>query len=152
MKLILPPHRRRNRAFSLMEVMIAIAVFFMAIFAILELTSRNLKMARALQKPAIDPGAVASLISLTNTLEEVSDSGDLGPEHPEVQYTWTATEIQTNGLFQVDIIVTQPVNGKLVETPLSVWMFRPQGAPKAGAATSGSRTTTTSGGLPQRQR
>jgi hypothetical protein len=141
MKIVIKHHRAL--AFSLMEVMIAIAVFFMAIFAILELTSRNLKMARALQTPPADPGAVASLISLTNELEETSESGDLGPERPDVQYTWTATEVTSNGLFKVDIIVTQPLNGKIVETPLTVLMFRPKGAPKAGAAAGGSRTTTT---------
>ncbi len=153
MKIVLQKQRTRARtfAFSLMEVMIAIAVFFMAIFAILELTSRNLKMARALQQPMADPGAVAALVALTNELDEVSESGDLGPDHPEVQYTWTATEVSSNGLFQVDILVTQPLNGRMVDTPLTVLMFRPQGAPKAGAATgTGGRsgtTTTTSGSL-----
>ncbi len=143
MKIALKKHR--CRAFSLMEVMIAIAVFFMAIFAILELTSRNLKMARALQQPLADPGAVAALIALTNQLEDAtSESGDLGPDHPEIQYTWTATEVASNGLFKVDIVVNQPLGGKIVQTPLTLLMFRPQGAPQAGAATtSGSRTTTT---------
>ncbi len=141
MKIVLKKHCRR--AFSLMEVMIAIAVFFMAIFAILELTSRNLKMARALQQPLADPGAVAALVALTNQLEDASsESGDLGPDHPEIQYTWTATEVSSNGLFQVDIVVSQPLSGKMVQTPLTVLMFRPQGAPQAGAAaSSGSRTT-----------
>jgi Tfp pilus assembly protein PilV len=140
MKIAVKKHR--TKAFSLMEVMIAIAVFFMAIFAILELTSRNLKMARALQQPLADPGAVAAMIALTNQLEDAaSESGDLGPDHPEIQYTWTATEVSSNGLFQVDIVVNQVLSGRMVQSPLTVLMFRPQGAPQAGAAATGTRTT-----------
>lgn len=152
MKITLQHHRQT--AFSLLEVMIAIAVFFMAIFAILELTSRNLKMARSLQQTLIDPGAVAAMISLTNTLEEMTESGDLGPEHPEVQYTWTATipPNTTNGLFLVNIVVSQPVNGRMVETPLEIYLFRPQGAPQAGAATGTRQGANTSLGNTQRQR
>lgn len=130
--------------------MIAIAVFFMAIFAILELTSRNLKLARALQTPMADPGVVASMIALTNQLEETSESGDLGPEHPEIQYTWTATEVSSNGLFQVDIVVSQPLSGKLVETPLTVLMFRPQGAPQAGQSTTATGRGATGNSVRQR--
>jgi hypothetical protein len=85
------------------------------------------------------------MISLTNTLDEITESGDLGPEHPEVQYTWTATEVSSNGLFKVDILVTQPLNGRMVETPLELLMFRPQGAPQAGANTGGTRQGATGG-------
>jgi hypothetical protein len=152
MKITLQPQRQRTTAFSLLEVMIAIMVFFMAIFAILELTSRNLKMARSLQQTLIDPGAVAAMISLTNTLEEVTESGDLGPEHPEVQYTWTATEAGTNGLFKVNIVVSQPVNGRMLETPLEIFLFRPQGAPQAGATTGTRQGANTSLGNTQRPR
>lgn len=144
--------QHRQTAFSLLEVMIAIMVFFMAIFAILELTSRNLKMARSLQQTLIDPGAVAAMISLTNTLEEVTESGDLGPEHPEVQYTWTATEAGTNGLFKVNIVVSQPVNGRMLETPLEIFLFRPQGAPQAGATTGTRQGANPSLGNTQRPR
>ncbi len=152
MKITLQPQRQRTTAFSLLEVMIAIMVFFMAIFAILELTSRNLKMARSLQQTLIDPGAVAAMISLTNTLEETTESGDLGPEHPEVQYTWTATEAGTNGLFKVNIVVSQPVNGRMLETPLEIFLFRPQGAPQAGATTGTRQGANTSLGNTQRPR
>lgn len=143
MKIALKKHR--SRAFTLMEVMIAIAVFFMAIFAILELTSRNLKMARALQQPIADPGAVAAQVALTNQLEDAaSESGDLGPEYPGAQYTWTASEVSSNGLFRVDIVVSQPIGGRVVQTPLSVLMFRPEGAPQAGGATTTQRQNTRS--------
>jgi hypothetical protein len=143
MKISLNKHG--SRAFSLMEVMIAIAVFFMAIFAILELTSRNLKMARSLRQTMVDPGMAAAAISLTNSLEEATESGDFAPDFPDVKWTRTITEISTNGLFQVDIVVSQPVNGKYVDSPLQILLFRPQGAPTAAQIRSGSTTATGSG-------
>lgn len=136
---------RREVAFSLMEVMIAIAVFFMAIFAILELTSRNLKMARALKTNSIDPGMAAAAIAMTNSLEEATESGDFSPEYPDVKWTRTVTEMSSNGLFQVDIVVSQPVNGRYVDSPLQIILFRPQGAPTAAQIRAGSSTASGSG-------
>jgi hypothetical protein len=149
--------RHSGRAFSLMEVMIAIAVFFMAIFAILELTSRNLKMARALRQTTVDPGMAAAAIALTNSLEEASESGDFAPEYPDVKWSRTITEWSSNGLFHVQIVVSQPVNGKYVDTPMEILLFRPKGAPtpaqirsgtgsQTGGANAGGRTGGSTGG------
>ena len=46
------PRRRESRAFSLLEVMVAIGIFFMAVFAILGLVSSSLANARQLQTSA----------------------------------------------------------------------------------------------------
>lgn len=137
--------KHSSRAFSLMEVMIAIAVFFLAIFAILELTSRNLKMARALRQTTVDPGMAAAAIALTNSLEEATESGDFAPEFPDVKWTRTITEWSSNGLFHVDIVVSQPVNGKYVDTPMEILLFRPQGAPTAAQIRAASTPATGSG-------
>ena len=48
------------RAFSLIEVMIAMFLFFMAVFTILALVSNTLRNARALQQPPIDAGMAAA--------------------------------------------------------------------------------------------
>ena len=40
---------RRMRAFSLLEVMIAVGIFFLALFSILGLVSQMLRNARAIQ-------------------------------------------------------------------------------------------------------
>jgi len=61
---------REQRAFSLLEVMIAIGIFFMAAFAILGLVSSSLEYARRLQRPMVEAGAVAGELSLTNKLVE----------------------------------------------------------------------------------
>ena len=76
MKLIfsnLPP----RKAFTLLEVMIAVGLFFMASFAILGLISTSLANARRLQKPLVDASVLASQLSMTNKLYEGTVSGNL---------------------------------------------------------------------------
>ena len=67
-----PLRARGQRAFSLLEVMIAIGIFFVAVFAILGLVSSSLANARRLQRPIIDAGELAGELSLTNKLVEGS--------------------------------------------------------------------------------
>ena len=55
---------RNASAFSLMEVMIACGIFFMATFSILALVSRCLAQARALQPMQVDANMVAAELSL----------------------------------------------------------------------------------------
>ena len=47
-----------QRAFSLLEVMIAIAIFFVAAFAILGLISTSLQNVRRLQRPTVDASQI----------------------------------------------------------------------------------------------
>jgi Tfp pilus assembly protein PilV len=116
---------RTSRAFSLMEVMIAIAIFFMSTFVILSLVSSVLQNARRLQRPMVDAAMIASELSLTNQLVETTDSGDFGKAYPG--YTWTAdiTEVLTNRLFQVDYVV-QKTGSREVVQKMSVLFFRPK--------------------------
>ena len=112
-------------AFTLMEVMIAIGIFFMSTFVILSLVSQSLANARRLQRPIVDAAMIASELSLTNQLVEENQSGDFGDAYPG--YTWTAdiTEVLTNKLFQVDYVV-QRGDSKEVMQKMSVLFFRPQ--------------------------
>ncbi len=122
--------RRSRSAFSLLEVMIAGAIFFMAIFAILALVSNLLRNARGLRRAELDAGMVAAQVGNTNKLYEGAQSGDFGKLYPG--YSWEAEihEAATNGLFQVDIFVfrrgmQQPVDA------MSIFLFRPD-SPKRG--------------------
>ncbi len=115
---------KQRRAFTLMEVMIAIAIFFMSTFVILSLVSSVLENARRLQRPVVDAAMIASELSLTNQLVEANQSGDFGKAYPG--YTWTAdiTEVQTNKLFDVHYEVRH--NGdKAVFQEMDVLFFRP---------------------------
>jgi Tfp pilus assembly protein PilV len=116
---------RQQRAFSLIEVMIACGIFFMSVFVILALISQSLANARRLQRPIVDAAMIASELSLTNQIVEENQSGDFGDAYPG--YTWTAdiTEVQTNKLFQVDYVV-QRSDSKEVMQKMSVLFFRPQ--------------------------
>lgn len=128
--MIVVPKSRNRRAFTLIEVMIAMGIFFIAIFAILGVMSNCLRNARSLQRKTVDAGMVAAEMSLTNAIEEGLESGDFGDMYPG--YTWTrdAYEAGTNGLYQVDIIVQQP--GGEVESKMSVYFYRPQSQTAGG--------------------
>ena len=119
-----------KRAFTLIEVMIAMGIFFIAIFAILGVMSNCLRNARALQQKTVDAGMVAAEMSLTNAIEEGLDSGDFGDMYPGFTWTRDAYEAGTNGLYQVDIIVQRPTGA--VESKMSVFFFRPQSQAGAG--------------------
>ncbi len=118
-------NRAGRRAFSLLEVMIAIGIFFMCIFVILSLVSSSLANARRLARPMVDAAMLASELSLTNQLVEVLQSGDFGKLYPG--YTWTAdiNEVLTNRLFQVDYIVQRSDSRDVIQK-MSVLFYRPQ--------------------------
>jgi Tfp pilus assembly protein PilV len=125
MKMEITANARRQLAFSLMEVMIAMGIFFMSVFVILSLVSSSLQNARRLQRPMVDAAMIASELSLTNKLVEMNQSGDFGKSYPG--YTWTAdiNEVMTNKLFQVDYVVQRSDNREVVQQ-MSVLFFRPQ--------------------------
>lgn len=122
-----PAHRR---AFSLLEVMIALAIFFMCVFSILSLVSRSIQQARGLQPLQLDASTAIAMLSLTNRLEE----GPLPPEivaqyelmHPNSTVAGEIYEVATNGLFRVDFTVgTVGGNKKAVTANSSILLFRP---------------------------
>jgi Tfp pilus assembly protein PilV len=120
----LPAPRSRRSAFSLLEVMIAGGIFFMAIFAILALVSGVLRNARSLRLVQLDAGMVAAQVCNTNRLTEGTQSGDFGNLYPG--YSWEAEiyEAATNGLWEVDIVVHRRGVAQPVDT-MSVYKFAP---------------------------
>ena len=121
-----------RRAFSLLEVMIAVGIFFMAVFAILGLVSSALGNARRLQRPLVDANALVSQLSLTNKLVEGSYSGNLSDLLGEAyrEYDWTAevTEVATNKLFSVECVVQTGGNREII-SDLTTVLFRSQSDP-----------------------
>lgn len=120
----------RKKAFSLLEVMIASALFFMAVFAILGLVSSSLNNLRRLQRPLVDASVLASELSLTNKLTEGTDSGNLadllGKDYNGYRWTSVIQEVQTNKLFQVDFVVQNANGDRSVVSQISLLLFRPQ--------------------------
>lgn len=113
-----------RNAFSLIECMIAIAAFFIAVFAIIALVSQSLQNARRLQRTIVDAGMLASELSLTNHLAEGVESGDFGDVYPGSTWTATTTEVLSNKLFEVDYVVQRADSDR--PEKMSVLFFRPQ--------------------------
>lgn len=128
MKTKIPKNPRR--AFTLLEVMIALAVFFVSVFAILALVSQSLDNARRLQRPTIDAGLVAAQLSLTNSLVEGTVDGDLGDllgdAYKGYTYSQEIIETQTNKLFLVNIAIQHSDGDKSIVSQTSVLFYRPQ--------------------------
>jgi Tfp pilus assembly protein PilV len=120
-----------RRAFSLLEVMIACGIFFMAIFAILSLIASTLRNARSLRSVDVDAGMVAAQIYKTNKLYEGSESGDFGNAYPDYSWDTEITQAATNGLFQVDILVRRRGVQKPVDT-MSIYVYAPDSPQNGG--------------------
>jgi type II secretion system protein I len=126
------PCGRPDAAFTLMEVMIAMAVFSVVVIAILGMVVQSLNAARRLQKPMPDFSILASTLTLSNVLEEGFESGDfqeLGKEYEG--YTWERQiiEVGSNGLFQVDFMIfdNRKRGSHEVTESLSILMYKPGG-------------------------
>jgi type II secretory pathway component PulJ len=127
-----PTIRSQRRAFTLLEVMIAVGIFFMATFAILGLISTSLANARRLQKPLVDASVLASQLSLTNKLVEGTITGNLadllGKDYREYNYIEETTEVQTNHLYEVDFVIENAGNRQVL-SQVNTFMYRPGSDP-----------------------
>ncbi len=117
--------RRGESAFSLLEVMIALGIFFMAVFTILALVSNTLRNARALQRVELDAGMVAAELTKTNRYSDEVRSGDFGDIYPEYSWQYETYEAATNGLWRADITLHR----RGLATPadqMSILLFSPE--------------------------
>jgi type II secretory pathway pseudopilin PulG len=128
-----PPLARRARAFTLLEVMIACGIFFMATFAILALVSNSLRQARRLRRLDVDAGMVAAQILIrTNRWSEGTESGDFGDVYPDCSWRYEASLVESNGLMQFDITVLRRGLRDPVDH-ISILVFTPESAALPGA-------------------
>jgi len=119
--------RRHLRAFTLLEVMIAMTIFFIVVFAVLNVVVQSLGAARALQRPRVDASILAGQLSLTNCLEEGYETGDFEDMFPNHRWERAITPVGTNDmLWQVDFAVFEKTKGgkENVET-MQVLMAKP---------------------------
>ena len=121
----------RLASFTLLEVLVACAIFFMAAFAVLGVLTQGLGAAKSLQQREPDAGLIAAPMTLTNKIEEGSEAGsfeDIAPGlYPGYSWTRDVYEVGSNGLFQVDFTVIRR-SGKghgPSETHMSILLFRP---------------------------
>jgi Tfp pilus assembly protein PilV len=127
----------RFSGFSLIEVMIACGIFFMATFAILALVSTTLRNARALQRGDVDAGMAAAQVyelMKTNRQTEVSGSGNFGENYPDYTFQFASQQYQSNGLLQVDIVVNRRGLRKPADT-MTIWVYSPDAKSGLGQST-----------------
>jgi hypothetical protein len=106
---------RRRNAFTILEVMIALAIFFGCVFGILALVAQSLRSARSLRPLNMDARSAIAMISMTNRLSE----GPIPPEiifayekeNPGFILTGEIFEAETNGLFRVVFTVGTASSG-----------------------------------------
>ena len=133
MKINPPNSSARRRAFTLLEVMIAIAILFIGTFAILSLISSSLANARRLQRPLVDASALVSQLSMTNKLVEGIYTGNLGDvlgkAYSDYNYTGEIREVQSNKLFQADYVIQNANGGREIISRTTTLLFRPESPP-----------------------
>jgi hypothetical protein len=130
-------------------VLIAMALFFVAVVAILELVSLSLRGARSLQISTPHAGMVAAELSLkltsTNKVDLGSYSGDFGELYPDSRYEYEILEVPwaTNTLRQIHITVYQRIEHReTTNSTLDLFLFLPNasqtglgaGGPNRGGA------------------
>ena len=125
--------KTRAEAFTLLEVMIAVAIFFMATISILELLTQTVRAAHSLSQNVPTAGMLAADLSLTNKLEESFDYGDFRPLYPHYSWERQIVSAATNGLFRVDFVVYRD---KTVDSKMSILFYRPD-SPQVGATRGG---------------
>lgn len=116
---------QQHSAFTLLEVMIAVGIFFAATFVILGLMSTLLRNARVLQQNEPDAGMLAGELSLTNMLGEELEKGNFGDVYPGYRWTRDVYCVSSNGLFEADFTISKRVGRHNVDSHMSVLLFRP---------------------------
>lgn len=110
----------RAEAFTLIEVAVASAIMALALFGFISVCATGLKSAKALNRVEVDVSSLAAELSLSNRLEEMSDSGDFGNLYPGYQWSRKVYEVGTNGLFQADFVIS---GGKGEDRHMSILLF-----------------------------
>ena len=123
------------RAFTLLEVMIAIAIFFVCSFSILGVISTSLQNVRRLQRPTVDASPVLATFAATNSLVEGHYHGSLGDENMLGKgyrdYNWDAdiVEIASNHLYGLTVEITPANGGHEVISRMTTVLYDPHSPP-----------------------
>jgi Tfp pilus assembly protein PilV len=126
-------------AFTILEVMIALAIFFACVFGILALVSQSLRQARSLRAVSMDARSAISLLSQTNRLEEGPIPLEIKlafeQENPGYIIEGQIVQVETNGLFQVEFYVGGQTSGEskgAMAVTNTVLFYRPMSQQQTG--------------------
>lgn len=127
-----PPRGSRAGGFSLLEVMVAIAIFFIGACAILDLVSSSLNNVRRLQRPSVDASPILARYAATNSLVEGTWQGNLGDpdllgrDYRDYDYIVTVAEVKSNHLYSVECAILPAHGRRQVISDMSTILYRPQ--------------------------
>jgi hypothetical protein len=122
-------------AFSLLEVMVAIAIFFVAAFAILGLVSTSLDSVRRIERPSVDASPVLARYAATNSLVEgvyqgsLGDPELLGKDYRDYNFAVGIEEIRSNHLYSVHCVITSAAGKRQVVSDMTTILYRPHSPP-----------------------
>ena len=105
--------KRSTAGFTLLEVMIAVGVLFMCLFAVLALTSNSLASARKIQGHRdLDAGTFVGFfyvqLANTNRIDEGPADFDMKDTFPGYKMVVDCALAGTNGLWDVEYDVAEP--------------------------------------------
>jgi hypothetical protein len=128
---------QRSAAFTLLEVIIACAIFFMVAFSVLQIVTTGLVAAKKLQQRVPDFEIIISPDALTNILVEGIKSGDFDEFVPNLYpgFSWESDtlEVGSNGFFRVDYAIYDAKAG--AAKGMRMFFHKPGSPP--GSATQG---------------
>jgi hypothetical protein len=107
------PQKLARSGFTLLEVMIAVGILFMCLFAVLALTSNSLATARKIQQHRdLDAGSFVGYfyvqLANTNRIDEGDANIDLGDSFPGYKTALNCSLAGTNGLWDIEYRVADP--------------------------------------------
>jgi hypothetical protein len=124
-------HSESSTGFTLLEVMIACAIFFMVAFSVLQVVTTGLVAAKKLQQREPEFEFIASGHAITNVLLEGSASGDFEDVFPGLyrgySWEWNIQEVGTN-FFRGDYVIYNNVKGASPKT-LTTFYYKPGSPP-----------------------
>jgi len=99
---------QKKTGFTLLEVMIAMAILAMALVAVFQLQSQSISMAgEARFKTTASLLAQRKMADMEAgaTLANQDQKGDFAPDHPEYAWTTQVTDTQITGLKKIEVNV-----------------------------------------------
>ncbi|HEX7655094.1 MAG TPA: prepilin-type N-terminal cleavage/methylation domain-containing protein [Verrucomicrobiae bacterium] len=125
--------KRPQQAFSLLEVMVAIAILMVGTFAILDLISTSLSNARRIQHPLVNASEVLSYyVGMTNKFDYGTASGSLseimGKQYADYNYAFSVVPapsdpMGTNDIVELDAVVFTRGHSKDVLSTATTLMY-----------------------------
>jgi general secretion pathway protein I len=103
---------KKKAGFTLLEVMIAMAILAIALVAVFQMQSQSISMAsesRFMTTASLLAQSKMTEIEAGKSLENQSQKGDFAPDHPEYAWTIQVTDTRIDKLKKIEVNVFNKV-------------------------------------------